>query len=90
MLTRSRRQTSRWPRSPGSPLTERYLIRTPTRRGDRPGCSRRMRPGAAPCFFDARPRPQAPASGTPDSPAHRSWRGPIPGGGQRVPRWARL
>jgi hypothetical protein len=63
MLSRSRRQTLRWPRSPGSPLTERYLIRTPTRRGGRPGCSRRMRPGAAPCFCDARPRPQAPASG---------------------------
>lgn len=78
MLTRSRRRTSRWLRSPGPPWApgqlraECCLTRTPTRPGGRPRCSRRMRPGAMPCFFDARRQWQAPASGPQDSPVHSS------------------
>ena len=72
MLIRSGRRSSRGPRSPGPLRTERCLIRTPTRRGGRPRCSRRMRPGATPCSLDARARRQAPASGPPDLPVHCS------------------
>jgi hypothetical protein len=79
MPTRSRRPTWRWPRWPGPPgrlRGERCLIRTPKRPAGRPVSSRRIRLGATPCLSDARARRQAPVSGLPDSPVHRSWQGP--------------
>jgi hypothetical protein len=76
---RSRRPAWRWPRWPGPPgrlRGERCLIRTPKRPAGRPVSSRRIRLGATSCLSDARARRQAPVSGLPDSPVHRSWQGP--------------